>query len=535
MPSSSTTKRRFDTPCTGIHSSRRRDIPWEVEAQQINALQANRKREMEAMFQKMGMSSQTMTADDKALKSRVFVGNVDSSVSENDLKILFERFGPLNSVCVPLEPSGKHKGFAFIEYTEPDNAKIALDALVRKEFNGRRIKLGRPTNPIVNDVLNPMMMHDAGGMVRDAAAAALSKAGIQLSQSAKVEGEEFMSILAEGDRPTNIFVGNVHPGLKEDDIQTVFESFGEISSLHLVPKEDRPDSHKGYGFIVYKDAECATEAVSTMDNFALGDRPLRVGWAKLSSFSLLPASIMPTAEGIANALKPVKIVDEDDQFKPLPFKRIQGNRGGRGSERSRDDRDDHRDRDRERADRDYERRDRRERERERRERDYRRDRDRDEPEGEERSERVHRERSGAADLGERAVAQANMAAGDSLDLEENMTIRGGQARLALMKRLQRSDELDGPSPVILLTNMVTHDEVDEHLEGEVFEECSKYGKVVRCQVYLADDEVRIFAHFVKPESAVDAANALDNRFFGGRVIKAISYPYEAFINKDFTK
>ena len=40
-----------------------------------------------------------------------------------------------------------------------------------------------------------------------------------------------------------------------------------------------------------------------------------------------------------------------------------------------------------------------------RERDYRRDRDRDEPEGEERSERVHRERSGAADLGERAVAQ----------------------------------------------------------------------------------------------------------------------------------
>lgn len=40
-----------------------------------------------------------------------------------------------------------------------------------------------------------------------------------------------------------------------------------------------------------------------------------------------------------------------------------------------------------------------------------------------------------------------------------------------------------PSPVILLTNMVGPGEVDDMLQEETADECSKYGKVERCLIF----------------------------------------------------
>lgn len=39
------------------------------------------------------------------------------------------------------------------------------------------------------------------------------------------------------------------------------------------------------------------------------------------------------------------------------------------------------------------------------------------------------------------------------------------------------------SPVILLTNMVGPGEVDDMLQEETADECSKYGKVERCLIF----------------------------------------------------
>lgn len=56
-------------------------------------------------------------------------------------------------------------------------------------------------------------------------------------------------------------------------------------------------------------------------------------------------------------------------------------------------------------------------------------------------------------------------------------------------------------------NMVGPGEVDEDLEPETKEECSKYGEVVRCLIFeipgVSDDEaVRIFIEFKRLESAI---------------------------------
>jgi hypothetical protein len=49
-----------------------------------------------------------------------------------------------------------------------------------------------------------------------------------------------------------------------------------------------------------------------------------------------------------------------------------------------------------------------------------------------------------------------------------------------MQKLMRKDV---DSVVVVLRNMVTPEEVDEDLEDEVQEECSKYGQVERVIIY----------------------------------------------------
>ena len=64
----------------------------------------------------------------------------------------------------------------------------------------------------------------------------------------------------------------------------------------------------------------------------------------------------------------------------------------------------------------------------------------------------------------------------ALKQQEDMSIKGKSARQMVMQRLMGSrDKVE--SVVLLLRNMVTHEEVDESLQEEIEEECNKYGKV----------------------------------------------------------
>ncbi|XP_077496726.1 splicing factor 45 [Amblyomma americanum] len=96
-----------------------------------------------------------------------------------------------------------------------------------------------------------------------------------------------------------------------------------------------------------------------------------------------------------------------------------------------------------------------------------------------------------------------------------------------------TDMMRNPSKVVLLRNMVGPGEVDDDLEPETKEECSKYGEVVRCLIYeipgVADEEaVRIFIEFKSMASAIKAVVDTNGRYFGGRIVKASFYDHDKF-------
>lgn len=97
-----------------------------------------------------------------------------------------------------------------------------------------------------------------------------------------------------------------------------------------------------------------------------------------------------------------------------------------------------------------------------------------------------------------------------------------------------TEMLKNPSKVLLLRNMVGPGEVDAELEPETKEECSKYGEVIKCQIYEKqdyesdEDAVKIFIEFAHVDSAIKALVDLNGRYFGGRIVKASFYELDKF-------
>jgi len=79
----------------------------------------------------------------------LYVGNLPYNVMEQDVRNIFEPFGPIVEIRIIGE-----KGFGFVEIPE-ENAASAIQALNELEFNGRRL--------IVNEARPRTERSDRGG------------------------------------------------------------------------------------------------------------------------------------------------------------------------------------------------------------------------------------------------------------------------------------------------------------------------------------------------------------------------------------
>jgi len=70
----------------------------------------------------------------------LYVGNLSSEVTEDDLRKAFESFGQITSIKVIKDKfTGEPRGFGFIEMPGKQQAKSAMDALNGSELKGKKI------------------------------------------------------------------------------------------------------------------------------------------------------------------------------------------------------------------------------------------------------------------------------------------------------------------------------------------------------------------------------------------------------------
>eukprot|EP00117_Sycon_ciliatum_P046662 scpid68305/ scgid33395/ Poly(U)-binding-splicing factor PUF60-B len=492
------------------------------------------------------------------LMCRVYVGSINFDMKEDQVKQAFVPFGPIRSIDLAWDNVAmKHKGFAFVEYDCPEAAQIALDQMNGVMLGGRNIKCGRPSSlPAAAPVIAQM----------------------------QTEAESY----------NRIYVASIHPDLNETDVKSVFEAFGKIKEIQLAT-EGVGGKHKGYAFIEYDTKQASTDAIASMNLFDLGGQFLRVGKCltppippgqnpQTSGGGLVPpvsvaaaAAAASSVPGAAQAQLAVSAIQSrlaglDNTTTSTPTSGIGGlgglaglggmaagigglgglapglggvaglggvgglaglaglgqlgqlanaanllraaNLPGLASGLNLGN-------------------------------------------AQAQTQLANAQAAAAAITGQSAasapsaaplIATAPPTAAEiaakqgkpeaALSTEENIAISGTNARFMLMQKLQRSNE----STVVVLRDMVAVEDLDEELESEVTEECSRHGKVQRVVIYQerqgeeddAEVIVKIFVRFFEHDSAVAAIKALDNRWFGGRVIKAETYAEEKFESNDLS-
>jgi RNA recognition motif-containing protein len=75
--------------------------------------------------------------------SKVFIGNLAHTISENELNRMFAAHGPVTDVKIPMDrESGRPRGFAFVTMATPEAAHAAIQALNGQTIAEQTITVG---------------------------------------------------------------------------------------------------------------------------------------------------------------------------------------------------------------------------------------------------------------------------------------------------------------------------------------------------------------------------------------------------------
>jgi cold-inducible RNA-binding protein len=88
-------------------------------------------------------SAHTQIAHAEAIRLKnIFVGNLSFNTSEEELRQMFEPFGPVDRVSIMTDrETGRSRGFGFVEMTNGEDGDKAIAALNGSQLGGRTLNV----------------------------------------------------------------------------------------------------------------------------------------------------------------------------------------------------------------------------------------------------------------------------------------------------------------------------------------------------------------------------------------------------------
>ncbi|XP_042496164.1 polyadenylate-binding protein 2-like [Macadamia integrifolia] len=164
------------------------------------------------------------------VSTSLYVGDLELNVTDSQLYDLFSQLGQVVSVRVCRDLSTRRSlGYAYVNYSNTQDAARALDALNFTPLNGKSIRI--------------MYSH------RDPS---IRKSGT-----------------------ANIFIKNLDKAIDNKALQDTFSVFGNILSCKIAT--DPSGQSKGYGFVQYDSEESAQNAIDKLNGMLMNDKQVYVG------------------------------------------------------------------------------------------------------------------------------------------------------------------------------------------------------------------------------------------------------------------
>lgn len=77
----------------------------------------------------------------------------------------------------------------------------------------------------------------------------------------------------------NLYIGNLNYGTRDNDLQSLFEQIGEVSSAKIIMDRVTGRS-KGFGFVEMPNDDEARKAIEDLNGYTLGNRQITVSEAR---------------------------------------------------------------------------------------------------------------------------------------------------------------------------------------------------------------------------------------------------------------
>lgn len=181
------------------------------------------------------MWSQRDPALRKSGVGNVFIKNLDKSIDNKALYDTFSTFGNILSCKIMVDEHSNSRGYGFVHFETNEAAEAAIKAVNNMLLNDKKVYVGR-------------------FMTRN-----------QRSEAIGVANKRF----------TNVYVKNFGDTFDDQKLREMFEKYGEITSAVVAKGED--GKCKGHGFVNFKDAIAADEAVKELNDTDMGGKKLFVG------------------------------------------------------------------------------------------------------------------------------------------------------------------------------------------------------------------------------------------------------------------
>lgn len=111
-------------------------------SEESKAEEPPRKRKLDEAEAEENAAAKKAKTDEPAEGSTIWIGQLSWNVDDEWLQREFSEFdGLVGARVVTDRESGRSRGFGFVDFSSPEAAKAALDAMTGKEIDGRAIRL----------------------------------------------------------------------------------------------------------------------------------------------------------------------------------------------------------------------------------------------------------------------------------------------------------------------------------------------------------------------------------------------------------
>jgi len=171
----------------------------------------------------------------------IYVGNLDDTIDENDLRTAFEVFGEIINIKVVRDPvTNKSKNIGFISYTNKPDAEKAIRDMNQAMLKTRSIKTNWATR----------------------------------NQNQKREELDYDEVFRETETTNcTVYVGGIPVNCQDAQIRRHFEDHGKVTDVRIFPA-------KNYAFVRFESHAAAATAIVKTNGSDLMGSTLKCWWGK---------------------------------------------------------------------------------------------------------------------------------------------------------------------------------------------------------------------------------------------------------------